>query len=564
MAKPPVDPTDVLAAAKEPQCVLAEMSTLALTATIDMNPPREILEMVKKEFARRLSVASAIELLTDDWLLNSNAETRGEIASEYAKRIDARPDGITLLYGTIPYEEERRDLLRVVFAKQKKHEHSNEMVWSRPVAVLFTAGDFARMYELETGKVNKCWLVGYYSQAPGARLDFLLKAYDDLGWYGQEESEQKVLEAIQTLLPTATDPELRKYVSDSLDDEELLALLVEECKKRNSIRPKDYLGWARRARSESQLKILQSGLEVCYASMPSHKLMAALQPFVFGNVPYDKHIRRGALLATIEKRLGEFDSGALEEIYNKDSTLREQVLLLYGRGSGDEQENKARLQKLLGWGDDRYQLNLIAFLAIGLGASAKEIEDLYRTHQGDLYSPDERAFVAYSGLPDSGGKTLLDWVRGKGVLMSKVQRVLVLRKDIATKEFPGLIDVNRAYSSEYNRNVFELYYSRHDADPKQMIDWYVKYDFVASETLAAVLQRFEVKCRDVVRAVEAMHKGIFASDFDKYAIDWFARHPEEIEPLLEKYTEGPVHEVLMRAYKQTDEYKKRVAEEAAR
>jgi len=568
VAKPPVDPADVLAAADSPRLLIANMPTMNLIALVCTKAPEHVSKLAREEFKRRLSREKTPELLSGSWLVNASGQTMAQIVDEYIKRPDARGKGVVHLYGCmksagLDSEHSRRDVLRTLFKIEAEDEiRRGQPYWFTPVTNTLTANHIAELYDIELDEreeINRCWLASHYGQFVGAKFDFLFKAYTSNRFIFVGECQKTVSSHLRAFLPILTDSELREYVEEAITNPSMFEMLIGECKRRRTFRPADYRKWANRLSRDSRGRrdVLRDALKNCYTRMPMDKL-----------IQIARHPRESIHLLAIQDvlgaRLGEATSEQLIELHNKLPTLRMKIARLYGQLPVSDDERHQHKDWLLDWAKTPQHsphLNLLAFMAIGLGATAPEIETVIPdvSHWSGL--PDARLFTAYAALPNSKKEVLLAWVGRDTVLMSQCQQVLALREDIVITDLIDLV-VQRSANKGFNRMVFELYCNHPDADPKQMVDWYVDDEFVAGETLAAILPRFCPEPKDVCRAVSVQE--LFGRDaLKKYAIDYFSRRPDDIERLLDVYPDGPVNEMLNVAYKKTETYKNEVARKAA-
>jgi hypothetical protein len=81
--------------------------------------------------------------------------------------------------------------------------------------------------------------------------------------------------------------------------------------------------------------------------------------------------------------------------------------------------------------------------------------------------------------------------------------------------------------------------------------------------LAKVLRAKEPKPKDVIRLLNYAEKSSYVGPIKEFAIWYFSRHVEAISVLLEEHTEGKIHDVLVEAYKQSEQYQQQVAKMAA-
>jgi len=562
VAKPPVpiDPADVIAAANDPKQAIANLPTMNLMALACSDTDREIEELVEKEFNYRLHQATTAELLSPDWLTNTNPWTLRQIGAEYTKRADATPDGVVRLYvHPNSSDDGRREFLKFIFAKRKDGYERKLCTWVSPVANLFTGSQVAEMFEFETDQTNRCWLAEYYCDFPGSRIDFLIRIHSENNWSSQPDSVNHVVTRIRQLLPTLSDSELRNYVDEILQKAGPFGPLIQECTRRSTIRPTHYQEWARRLQdrrnARTRLDSLSLALENCHSRLPFAKLLTSLQPSGKRHEGV-KYLNQEALLKVLKNRLGEADANQLLVIFSKKPELREEVTLLYASSSATQTEKR---DQFLAWGMDhidRKQQDLSAFMAINFGANAAQIEAIYAQTNSSYWAPEEQLFRAYAALPDSDKTVLPSWAKGR-LIVDDVQDILASRKDISGQDIIDLIEKNG--DRHYNRTVFGIYCRKDGIDPKLLIDRFISGDLSVPEILLKALAKTSPEPVDVCRLIQCEDKfwGQYRLARD-YAIEYFSTRPSDIETLLEQYQEGRVYEVLAEAYKLTDAYKKEV------
>jgi hypothetical protein len=567
---PPVDPGDILAAKEDPRRQFAEMQTLNLIATLcGAGLQGQVKDQAEQEFHERLLRASTPELLTWEWRTNSNKWTRKKISQEYVSRIDARPEGVVLLYKAMEPDEssmhwnEREEFLGKLFVN--KEGPQGTMVRVNQVVHLLTASHFAEMHMVETNKRTRQLLAARYADSPGAEFGFLAAALKERSNWEIAWTRQSVVEGIRRSLTKISNETLRESVADFLGNTDLLGMLLGECKRRTGIRPEQYLSWVDKVKEgdREKLDFFRTCLMVCYSRLPLQKLVGMVKPWKYQE-RNSQTIKREAILNVLANRIEEADREMLEAIYQVAPKARDQIAILYANLGGED--GQSRKQQLLAWAADeqstRELTDLCAFLAIGLGATAKEIESLYFKEEKPIPHnvPEARAFTAYASLPNSKKDFLLSWARNP-ILLRKVKMTLMFRTEISAADFEKLIDLEG--SRDTNQDIFELYCSRADADPKKMIDWYGKASFARSDFLAKVLRAKEPKPKDVIRLLNYAEKSSYIGPIKEFAIWYFSRHVEAISVLLEEHTEGKIHDVLVEAYKQSEQYQQQVAKMAA-